>query len=68
MGHILQVILYRTPDSVELSRRESVVCGEGERPEPELAGCVVTLHVDMHGLHAIEAVEEETIGTGDPSE
>jgi hypothetical protein len=34
----------------------------------ELAACLVTLDVDMHGLHAIEAVEEEAIGTGDPSD
>jgi hypothetical protein len=64
MGHDLQVFLNEAPNSIEFSRREAPVRGEGQRSEPEFAGRVVALHVNMHRLHTIEAVEEEPVRTG----
>jgi hypothetical protein len=39
-----------------------MVGGEGNRVEPELAGCALALRVHVHWLVAVKAVEEEAEG------
>ena len=50
---------------VQLSGTESMTASQPERPKPEFARLVLALHVNMWRLAAIEAGEEEPIGTGD---
>ena len=53
------------PDAVKLSRREAAVGSQGEWIDPELASRALPARVDVHGLSAIETVEEKAIGPGD---
>jgi hypothetical protein len=51
---------------IQLTRAEPVAMGKAERFEPELARLVLALDVDVRGLIAVEAGEEEAIRPSDP--
>lgn len=57
------MLLNETADPIELPGPEPGIRSEGEGLQPELTCGFITLHVNMHRLHAIEAVEEEAIRT-----
>jgi hypothetical protein len=60
LPNLLQVRENDLSDPIQLLRRESVVVRQGDRFEPELADLSLAAHVDVPGLIAIEAIEEET--------
>lgn len=49
----------------QLSGAEAMTVNQPERLKPEFARLVLALHMNMWRLAAIEAGEEEPIGTGD---
>jgi len=49
---------------IQLPGAEAVIASEPERLQPKLAGSVLTLHMEVGWLVAIEAHEEEPIRPG----
>jgi hypothetical protein len=49
------------PDGIKLHSRETMVAGQLNRTEPVLAYIPIALHMNMNGLGAIEADEEQAI-------
>ena len=56
-------LLNETADPIELPGPESGIRSEGQGLQPKLTCGFIPLHVNMHRLHTIEAVEEEAIRT-----
>ena len=54
-------IQYETSDAVPLCGIETVVPGERDRPQPELAGHPFSLDMHVGRLVAVEALEEESL-------
>ena len=52
-------------DDVQVSGAEAMTASQSERFKPEFARLVLALHMNVWRLVAIEAGEEEPIGTGD---
>ena len=46
---------------IQLSGSESVIPGQPKRIEPEFAGAILALHMNVRRLIAVEAREEEPI-------
>src|SRR6185436_20788718 len=57
--------LDEAPNHVQLMGAEAVVARKTKRIEPELAGLVLALHVNVRRLIAIEAREEEPVRARD---
>lgn len=53
------------PHGREVTWRQPVVGGEGDRVQPKLAGRALAPHVYVYCLVAVEAVDEEAEGTRD---
>lgn len=62
------MLLDDSTDSSQLVGREAVVPSEHQRIQPELAGGIASLHVDVWRLPAIEACEEGPIRPEDASD
>jgi hypothetical protein len=63
------MLFNQPPNLVEFSRLEAMIRGQRNRPKPELARLVLTTHVNVHSLVAVEAVEVQPVGSrnvGDP--
>jgi hypothetical protein len=52
------VVLDDRADAIQFPRSEPIVAGQHDRVKPELAFHPIPLRVHVHGLVAIEAVEE----------
>jgi len=66
--HDLQVVYAdQASDATQLSRIESMVPRQPERLEPKLARLSLALHMNVGRLAAIEAREEQPVGSSDPS-
>jgi hypothetical protein len=52
-------------DLVQLPGRKSAIRGECQRIEPGLAADAVALHMNVHRLAVLEALEEEPMRSGD---
>jgi hypothetical protein len=61
----LKVVLNHLTNPVQLSWREPMVAAQGQRLEPELTEHALSLHMDVLGLVAVEAIEEEPVLTRD---
>src|SRR5438093_542067 len=55
----------QTPDLTQFPRVEPVVPLQFQRLQPELASLVLTVHVNVRGLVAIEACKEDSIRPSD---
>lgn len=53
-----------SPNHIQLSRAEAMTASKAKRLEPEFTGLVLTLHMDVRWLIAVEAREEEPIRPG----
>lgn len=61
-----EMIQDQLPNAIEFVAPETSVVLERDRLKPELTGLSVSFHMDMAGLAAIEAVEEESVWPWDP--
>jgi len=63
LEYLLNVFLQVSPDLVQLPAGESVIAGQSDRFQPELADHVLSPHVDVLWFITVETIEKETIGT-----